>query len=260
MNPLCFFVGPLIFSIAKLASGEQAKQSEKEPTTAEVVASIGDIAGDRTLELQLEAIAEGMPVGFCRTSLSSTGSSGSGTFKYEAELVISLGQGARIEGWIKALLGPTLEPIEIELRRELVAPNGKRKTTVHRIKIRDTDVLHTLEVDGNPATQQHLPRPESPFVFALEFVVQRTDIERFPAFALREFDVEDRTVKTQHFSVETGSGGIRRLASREDSGEVGYVFEVDGKGELLSWIEPPLSVVFKRCSRERFGELRKSMR
>ena len=232
------------------------KRDTVEPATAEIVASIGKITNTRTLELHFEMVTDGKAVGFGRTFLRPQGS---GSYQYEAEIVYNLGEGARIEGWAKATLNASLEPVEVEARRELVAPNGNRKSTLRRAEIQSNEVLVTLEEDGAPATQQIMPRPQSPFVFALEFLVQRIDLERFPAFSLREFDVQDRAVKNQHFRVESGPNGIRRLVSRKDDGSIGYVFEVDAKGGLVSWAEPPLPVVSKTCSPERFEEMRKSM-
>ena len=151
-------------------------------------------------------------------------------------------------------------PTEVELRREVIAPNRQRKLTVHRAEILDKEVLLTRETDGGAPTQHSVSRPESPFVFAVEFLVPRVDLKRFPAFAIREFDPQEGNIIVQHFRVESESGGIRRLVSHEDDGSVGYTFEIDAKGELVSWTEPPLPVVSTRCSPERFEELRKSMR
>lgn len=242
-----------------LSEGRALSQSEKEATTAQVVAAMTGLTKNQSLMSHFEATMDGKPIGFSSFSLSATGSGRSTSLRYQAEIVVSLGDGTRIEGSATASLNKAFEPTEVELRREVTAPNGKRQSTVDRAEILDKEVLLTRETDGGAPTQRSVSRPESPFVFALEFIVQRVDLNGFPAFALREFNPQEGSIIVQHFKAESESGGVRRLVSREDDGSVGYVFEIDAKGELVSWTEPPLPVVSKRCSRERFEELRKSL-
>jgi len=245
--------------LLNLLPGPALSQSEKEATTAQVVAAMNEPMKDQTLTLHFEATMDGKPIGFGRSTLSTTGSGRSGSFRYQMEMVVSLGDGTRIEGSSTASLNKLFEPTEVELRREVTTPNGKRQLTVDRAEILDKEVLLIRETDGGTRTEHSVSRPGSPFVFAVEFFVRRVDLRRFPVFALHEFDLQEGNVIVQHFKAESKSGGIRRLVSREDDGSVGYAFEIDAEGELVSWTEPPLPVVSKRCSRERFDELRKSM-
>lgn len=242
-----------------LSEGQALSQSEREATTAQVVAAMSELSKGQVLTLNFEATMDGKPIGFSRSSLSATGSGRSGSFRYQAEVVVSLGDGTRIEGSATASLNKSFEPTEVELRREVTAPNGQRQTTVDRAEVQDNEVSLTREVDANPPTNRSVPRPESPFVFGVEFFVQRVDLKAFPAFAIRELDPQEGSIIVQHFEAESESGRVRRLVSREDDGSIGYVFEIDAKGELVSWTEPPLPVVSKRCSHERFEELRKSL-
>jgi hypothetical protein len=242
-----------------LSEGRALSQSEKEATTAQVVAAITGLTKNQSLTLYFEATMDGKPVGFSTASLSATGSDQSASLRYQVEMAVSLGNGARTEGSLTASLNKSFEPMEVELRREVTAPNGKRQSTVERAEILDKEVLLTRETDGGARTERSVSRPESPFVFAVEFIIQRADLKAFPAFAIRELNPQEGSIIVQHFKAESESGRVRRLVSREDDGSVGYVFEIDAKGELVSWTEPPLPVVSKRCSRERFEELRKSL-
>ncbi len=248
-----------LFFVLILSAGRALSQSEKEATTAQVVAAMTGLTKNQSLILHFEATMGGEPIGFSSTSLSAAGGGRSDSYRYQSEAVISLGDGTWIEGRATASLNKSFEPTEIELRREVIAPNGQRRSSVNRAEILDKEVLLTRETDGGARTQRSVSRPDSPFVFAVEFIVQGVDLKGFPAFAIREFDPQEGDIIVQHFRAEPGSGGVRRLVSRKDDGSVRYAFEIDAKGELVSWTEPPLPVVYKRCSRERSEELRESM-
>jgi len=231
-----------------------------EATTADVLSSLrsGGAVNDPE-RIYFEMLLGEMPIGVTVHSLIEQGDKKDGGYSYELEMEAVMPNGARINSVVTSHLNSNYEPKNVEVRREVKVPNGTSERTVTVARIGADTVTIRRGIQGETLSENTVACPDRPFVFAIEFIIQRVDLERLPSFALREFDVEDWTVKTQHFRVETGSDGIRRLVSREDNGEVGYVFEVDGKGELFSWTEPPLPVVLKRCSRERFEELRKSM-
>lgn len=247
-----------LFVVLFLLSGQAMSQPNKEPTTAQVIAAARENVKDKKVTLYFEAIMEGKPIGFGMSTLSPTGSGQTRSFQYRTEMVFNL-EGVRIEGSVSATLNLSFEPTEVEVRRDVTAPNGNRQSTVERADILDKEILLTREADGGARTQRNVSRPDAPFVLAIEFIVRQIDLKRFPAFALREFDPQEGNVIVQQFRAEVESGGIRRLVSREDDGSIGYLFEIDAKGELLSWAEPPLPVVNKQCLRERFEELRKSL-
>ena len=242
-----------------LSEGRALSQSEKEATTAQVLQGVPRRSVKRPTVLHFEAELGGKTLGFSIASLIPAGKDGTGGSHYRVESALVLPNGQRIDGEATARLNDAFAPTEVQFRREVTLPDGKRQSTVDRAEVRDNEISLTREVDTDPPTNRSVPRPESPFVLAVEFLVQRVDLKRFPAFAVREFDFQEGNIIVQHFKVGSELKGSRWLVSREDDGSIGYAFEIDAKGEVVSWAEPPLPVVFKRCSRERSEELRKSM-
>jgi hypothetical protein len=256
--PFLFF-GTLVLCGVSPVNGQQGRPTEKEATTAQVVAAMSAKTTSGSHDAYFEAVMGEKTLGFSVSTLAPSENNGSNGYLYRSESLLHLPNGPRIEGKATAHVNETFEPREVELRREVMMPDGKREVTVDRAEIGDKEVSLTRETDGDRASTRSVPRPESPFAFAVEFLIQRVDATRFPVFALREFDPQKGGVIARHFKAESGTGDARRLISREDDGSVGYTFEIDAKGVLVSWTEPPLPVVFKRCSRERIEELRKSL-
>ncbi len=246
----------LVFAVS---AGRTLAQVDKEPTTAQVVEAVARRNVAQPTVLRFEAEMGGKTVGFSVASLIPSRKDRTGGNNYRSESTLLLPDGRRMYGEATARLNDTFEPTEVQFRREVTSPEGERQSTLDRAEVQDDAVLLTREVNTDPPVTRSIPRAESPFVFGIEFFVQRVDLKRFPAFAVGEFNPQDGGIIVQHFKVESGSEKGRRLVSREDDGSVGYVFEFDAKGELVSWTEPPLHLVFKRCSRERTEELRTSL-
>jgi hypothetical protein len=252
-------VGTMVFCRVTPANGQQGRPTVKEATTAQVVEPMTLQKAKDPVSLHFELEMGGKVLGYGIASLTPADRNGNGGYRYRFESAIILPNGQRMEAEASARLTDTFEPLEVEFRREVTSPDGKRLSTVERAELGDTEVLLTREADADPPARRSVPKPESPFVFGVEFFVQRVDLKRFPVFVIREFDFQKGSIVAQHFKIESDSRGIRRLVSGEDDGSVGYVFEIDAKGELVSWSEPPLPVVSKTCSRERYEELRKSI-
>jgi len=245
--------------VVAVSTGRTLAQADKEPTNVQVVEAAARRNVTQPTVLHFEAEMGGKTMGFSVASLIPSRKDRAGGNKYRSESTLLLPDGRRMYGEATARLDDAFEPTEVQFRREVISRDGKRQSTLDRAEVQNDSVLLTREVNTDPPVTRSVPRPESPFVFGVEFFVQRVDLKRFPAFAVGEFNAQDGGIIVQHFKVESGSQGARRLASREDDGSVGYVFEFDAKNELVSWTEPPLPLVFKRCSPERFEELRKSI-
>jgi len=230
------------------------------PTTAsaaEVLAALREVKLDAPQMLYLEAVAGPATIGYTQCKLSAAKLDGSTGLEYELVSVLVTPDKTRLEGTLRARLTSRFEPLEIESRRNAIPPSGPPRETVERAEIHEAEIVLSRSEGDNPVATRTVPRPPSPFVSAVEFLIQRVDAKRFTSFVIPELNPQLGTLVAHHFHTGPEPAGGYRLASTKDNGQPGYSFQVDAKGALETWREPPTPVLFKVCPADRFEEVKK---
>ena len=73
---------------------------------------------------------------------------------------------------VNARLRADFEPLDIDVERVQLKPDGTRQVTVQRAAIGVDKVTLSTDKDGQQAKSES-PRPESPFIYGIETLVQR---------------------------------------------------------------------------------------
>lgn len=256
-RPLCAQETP---PAAKSESAPSAAPAAAEATAADVLAALKEVKLDAPIVLNFEAVVGPATVGYSSAKLSAAKSDTATLLHYDVESVIITQDGTRLEMQIHAKLTPRFEPLEVELRRDVIPEGGQPQTIVERAEIQEKEVVLSKISGADPATRRTVPRPASPFVFAAEFLVQRIDLKRFPKFLLHEFNAQKGTLKAHHFQSGTEPGGGVRLVSQKDDGKPGYSYLIDAAGAVQTWGEPPTPVSFKASPPDRFEEVKNLFR
>ncbi|MEK6675553.1 MAG: hypothetical protein AABZ47_07855 [Planctomycetota bacterium] len=232
---------------------------EKEATMDQILAARTRSPSTDPLLMHFEIIMEGKPAGCNVVSLKNIGKDSSDGFEYRLESMMMLPSGAQAEGIVTARLNDKLEPREVELRRKTSPQNGETQLTVDKAVVGDKEVSLSRQVGIQSPTTRTVPRPDSPFVFGIEYLVHKIDAKRFPLFSIRELNPQDGKIITRHFRTEPGADGKVSFVAKRDDGTDDYIYEVDAEGEIVTLSNPLLPVLCKRCSKERVEELRKTL-
>lgn len=156
-----------------------------------------------------------------------------------AETSITFPSKVRVLVLVNAKLRPDFEPIEIEMKRTVVNPDGSEKVVVQRAASGPKTVKLSTEADGQQ-TEGEAPRPERPFIYAIETLVQRLDHKKHDAYILREFDIHTERAGSLVFTAKTWRDGTPTIITRYVSGGGSYQFWFDDGGTLLRWGMPSI--------------------
>lgn len=241
---------------AALAAQSRAQDHPKKPSSlADVLGSLQRAGSESSTHL-FESLMGEQSIGYLVSTLTPVSAGSAAGFDYRAESVMKMPNGVRIEGLITARLTAHFEPRSIVLRREVIMPDGRRESTVEQTSVGETEIELKREVTGTPTATKRVQRPNSPFVFGTEFLLQRVNFDLHPSFVIEELDPQEGRIITQTFSVSRKADKSLVLTSKKNDGSIGFVFQVDETGQLTSWAESPLPVVFQRCTKERMDELK----
>lgn len=228
----------------------------EEASTAEIIDSIaGGTANPGVETMYFEYAVAGREVGYSVHSLK-TGSDG---YDYSVRMMVKLPQAARIDGTTTAQLKRSFEPTEVEMIRKVTAPDGTKQSTRERAIFTEGVLNIERQVDDGPVYATTVDVPERPYVWGIEFLVQRIDLKRYPKFKLRELDHQSGEVKVQAFRIKQSEGGDTLLQSTTPNGSIAYQFTLDASGKIVSVKESPLMMTATRCSRERVEALHKKL-
>lgn len=199
------------------------------------------------------------PIGLAVYTLTGRTQKEGGGFSYRVETEVVMPNRVRINGIVTSHLNSNYEPINIEMRRTVTTPDGTAQHTVELTQIDADTVTIRRGIRDGTLSENTVACPDRPFVFAIEFLVQRIDLRRFTKFTLREFDPQKAVAIEQHFVAKSRPDGGINLSSSEDNGDIGYQYSLDSIGKVVSMSEPPLPVTTQRCSRERIEQIRSSL-
>lgn len=195
-------------------------------------------------------------VGYVMAALEAIRDEDQLVYRYTLEFVTSFSSsGARLIAIASARLKPNFEPIEIEMTRTTIKPDGDRKTIVRRAAIASGKVVLTAEAGGEHRADE-VPIPPRPFIYGIEMLAQRFDYRKHDHFTLREFDLNTGGAGLLAFKTADWTDGTQTVLTHNASGVQSYQFWYDREGKLLRWGEPSLPVIFVRTTKERALELK----
>lgn len=205
--------------------------------------------------MYFEMLNQNAVIGIIVATLRPTEDEPSG-LEYRVETLMKLPSGVRLKGLVTAQMTKAFEPRSIDMSRDLKAPDGKEQKIVDRVQVREKDIVVVHAEDGVASLPRSVPRPAEPFAFGLEFLVPRIDANNHPQFILHELNPQSGEIIEHAFRAEAKTDGTRTLRSRRPDGSDGYEYAFDATGKLLSWSEPPVTILTRRCSENRIAELR----
>ncbi len=198
-------------------------------------------------------------VGYVIASLEAPRGEGEPVYRYTLELTFSFSSNAQLNVLVKARLRADFEPLDIEVERVQVKPDGVRQVTVQRAAIGVDKVTLSTDRDGQQ-TKSEAPRPESPFIYGIETLVQRLDYNKHNRFTIREFDMQTGGAGPLTLTTKVFSDGLPTITTRNVNDEASYQFWFDGRGRLIRWGEPSMPVLFVRTTKERAEKLKARFR
>lgn len=200
----------------------------------------------------------GQAVGYVIASLEATRDKDKTVYRYVMETNIALLSGPRIAAFVDAKLQPDFEPIEIEMKRRMFNDRGEEKVFVERVVIGPDNVKLSAEAGGETTTSE-VKRPDRPFLYGIETMVQRLDHGKHKRFLVRELDLQTGNAGSLTLTAETWTDGTSTVVARDASGNTTYQFWYDKKGSLLRWGAPSLPLLYVRTTKQRAEQLKATM-
>ena len=194
-------------------------------------------------------------IGYSIVTLRAAVEGGETIYNYRSETGIRSPTSANIFAIVDAKLRPNFEPIRMDMRRASVDPNGKRQSVVERAVFGAANV-RLSDDDGTDKASRDVPFPERPFVFGIEMIVHRLDLDRLGPFVLGEFSLQGGGAGRLTFDVQTGPNNARTIVTRYADGTASYQFWFDRSGHLVRWGLPSMPFLFVRSTKEKVGKLR----
>jgi hypothetical protein len=193
-------------------------------------------------------------VGYAFATLDAAGSKEKPVYAYATETGVTFPTGAWMLVVVTAKLRPDFEPTEVEVKRTIVREDGQPQHDVQRATV-GPDKIALFAEAGEQRTEKEVPRPDRPFIYGIETLVQRVDFEKHQHFVVREFDAYSGGARSLDFKRAVWSDGTPTVVTRTSGGQGSYQFWYDDGGKLHRWGEPSLPVFFVRATKERAEQL-----
>ncbi len=194
-------------------------------------------------------------VGYAAVSLTAFESYGKLTYRYTNEGIVRFPTGDQVANTIAARLQPNFEPIEVEMWRERIRPSGERSPGVWRARVGKEKVTVSTGEGERRATRE-VPRPDAPFIYAIEFLAGQLTLTQGERFLLREFDLNSGGARDLEMEVDVWEDGTATLFTNTPDGLTSYQFWFNQADEVIRWAEASMPVMFLRVSKARLDELK----
>ncbi len=248
----------IVVAVMIAAAPAPAIAGDERASTAEILAALADRPAPTGPEaLYFDYMLFGNGIGYAVHTLTPRGDGGREGFEYRVEAVVQPPRAARVATTVIARLSASFEPVEIETVRDITAPDGTQQRSRTAAFITDDGLTIERQVNDGAILADTAAVPERPYVAAIEFLVQRIDLRRFPKFELREFDPQNGDVILQRFRLKPLPDGDLELRSTRRDGSIDYRFTLDRSGRITAMKEAPLPLSAARTSREQSETLRR---
>ena len=248
----------VVVAVMIVAAAAPAIAGDEQASTAEILASLADRpapTGPEALYFNYDLF--GREVGYAVHMLTPRADGAKQGFEYRVDMVVRPPQASRVATTVIAQLSKSFEPTEIETIRDVTAPDGTKQRSRTTAFFTDDGLTIERQVDDGAILANTVAVPERPYVAAIEFLVQRIDLRRFPKFELREFNPRNGEVILQRFSLKPQKGGDRELRSSRRNGAIDYQFTFDDSGRFTAMKKAPLPMQAVRTSGQESENLRR---
>jgi hypothetical protein len=191
------------------------------------------------------------PIGYVATSLIGSKVDDKLVYDYKTDTANTFPNRTRFKAVVVAKLQPDFQPIDIELRRNITPETGDERGDVQRAKFGAKVVKLSAKPKGSEEVKTEVPRPDPPFIYGIETVVQLIDFDVHKEFVLREFDVTSGKAGDLFFESQVWKDGTTTVVVANTAGVVSYQFWFDDNNKLLRWGMPSMPVMFIRTTKER---------
>ncbi len=195
------------------------------------------------------------PVGYVAVTLKASGSEEEPVYHYKTATGNTFPNGKLFRAVLDAKLRPNFEPIEMEMKRTVFEEGGDESSDVQTAKFGPEKVELTAKAVGSEETKREEPRPEPPFIYGIETLVQLIDFDIHKKFILREFDLQTGKAGTLTFNASVWNDGTTTVIVTDPAGNVSYQFWYDDDAKLLRWGVPSMPIMFVRSTKEKVRRL-----
>lgn len=192
-------------------------------------------------------------MGYVSASLEALTEGNRLLYAYESDTVMVSKVGVQIRAKMEARLLPDFHPLEITMSRGNQMEDKSVKFATVRAVFGEENVTTTSSSGGESGSVDR-PKPQPPYIFAIEMLVQALDPTNAEPFALREYSANAGGAESMKFSFEPWRDGNQTLVTRYTSGDLAYQFWYDGEQKLLRWTHVTMPVMFVRSTKERVAE------
>lgn len=176
-------------------------------------------------------------------------------YRYKSDTVATIPNGARADMVVHGKLRRNFEPLELEVRRAIMKPGGEKQASIQRANFSADKVSLYAETSSDKASND-VAKPDAPFIYAIETLVQRLPLRLNEMFSIREFNITNGGAGRLVFSVDEWSDGTPTLVVSEPAGSMVYQFWFTKEGELIRWGEPSHPVMFIKTTKKQIDELK----
>lgn len=256
-----FCILATLSSIGILHAQDEGKQESKDDKALveagkKALASIKPLEPGAKYESYFEiTMGPDNPLGYVAVTLEAAGTKEKPLYHYKTATANRFPDGKLFKADVDAKLLPNLEPIEAEIRRTITDVEGIESNDVQRAEFGEKTVKLTAKTRGGEEVTGERPRPEPPFIYGIETVVQLIDFNTHKKFILREFNLQTGKAGSLTFTLSVWTDGTPTVVVTAPAGQVTYQFWYDDDGKLIRWGMPAMPVMFVRATKEKVRQL-----
>lgn len=249
------------------AAGFSQAEKPQDPAKPEPPKSVSSLLETKTFpetKMYFETVMGDHPVGYQVSSLTPVkpeGGEGTGAaYEYRAESILTRDNGMRIDSVTIARLKRNFEPISITIDRQLSHPESKARHIEDRVQVGESEITIAHEDSMAPGTPpRSLPKPNEPFVYGMEFIIEALDVSHGFELPIPELDSKEGMVFVYRVVSGRKENGKHEMVLQKADGGIGYRFSVGQGGRIETWADSDSPAMMKRVAEEQYKEARKGI-
>ncbi|MFQ5489459.1 MAG: hypothetical protein ACE5GE_01950 [Phycisphaerae bacterium] len=176
-------------------------------------------------------------------------------YHYRHDTKTKAPNGNRFNTVIETKMTPRFSPVEINTVKTTITGTGQEYVRRLTVVLGPKEIVQT-RMKNDKYTTEYFDRPEGPFVFATELLLERIKFDKFKSFDWTMFDPNRCQTTTLRFLVNKMPDLTHRtIASTGAASATKYYFTHDAEQRLTGWGEDPPAATAERIDREALDAL-----
>jgi len=223
-RPIQYSLLPAVLAVSLAVSNAPSAMAGDDQVAAQLARILGNADLPKNGEQKIwygKVSLMGQEAGRARFQLTGKAGDGGAVYEFISAMEFKMPNGVQISGQVTASLKEMLEPVRIEMIRNVAAPDGSVLEKQHEVTVVGAESVDVTSTKGDDTHKTTAPRPTESFMFGFEGILPWSQPADLDGVTLQELNPQTGKVVSYTSKVDKQPSGKKTITvTRSDGGTI----------------------------------------